>query len=112
MREGDSLTLLNVYRAYEVAGRSRSWCTANRVSASALARAAETRTRLRTVLAALVTQQAANEDDAVSASWSLSLALQQWMETMVPAMRCDAVFVLATSPMLPACQPMAPRMLL
>ena len=47
VREGDHLTLLNIYRAYEVAGRSKQWCQQHCVSPAAMQRATEVRAQLR-----------------------------------------------------------------
>jgi len=52
--QGDHLTLLNLYQAYEVSGRNQSWCSAKGVNASALAQAAECRSQLRRALSAIV----------------------------------------------------------
>jgi ATP-dependent RNA helicase DDX35 len=55
--QGDHLTLLNLYQAYEVSGRSQSWCTSKGVNASALAKAAESRNQLRRALSAIVDRE-------------------------------------------------------
>ena len=65
VREGDTLTLLNAYRGYEVSGRSVEWAHANCVNPAALARAAQIRGQLRSALAALVSR-----DNAASSARS------------------------------------------
>ncbi|GAB5029679.1 atp-dependent rna helicase dhx35 isoform x1 [Nannochloropsis oceanica] len=49
-REGDHLTLLHIYRAWEEAGRSMEWCTERFINPRSLARAREIRGQLRKYL--------------------------------------------------------------
>ena len=68
VKEGDHMTLLNVYRGYEASGRSAAWCKEHCLAPAALQRASEIRAQLRAALSALVArerarrQQKAEED--------------------------------------------------
>jgi HrpA-like RNA helicase len=64
VKEGDHLTLLNVYRAFEIAGRSREWCVAHCVSHSSMMRATEVRSQLRGSLSALITRERVRRQSA------------------------------------------------
>lgn len=46
-REGDHLTMVNIFNAFLENGRSQDWCTANMLNHRALVRAAEIRRQLR-----------------------------------------------------------------
>lgn len=50
MKEGDLISLLNVYSAYKKHGASRRWCSQHFLAHRALARAAEIRTRMEKLL--------------------------------------------------------------
>lgn len=50
VKEGDLITLLNVYSAYKKHGASRHWCFQHFLGHRALARAAEIRTRMEKLL--------------------------------------------------------------
>jgi ATP-dependent RNA helicase DDX35 len=53
-KEGDLLTLLNIYRGYEESGRSAAWCTEHWLNPQALQKVAEVRKQLRRQLAHLI----------------------------------------------------------
>jgi ATP-dependent RNA helicase DDX35 len=63
-REGDHLTLLNVFNGYEGARRSSQWASSNGFNPSALAKAAEVRGQLRSALAALCRRARARRAEA------------------------------------------------
>jgi len=52
VKEGDHLTLLNVYNDYVSHGSSGSWCAQHGLNAKAISRASEVRAQLRTLLRA------------------------------------------------------------
>jgi ATP-dependent RNA helicase DDX35 len=63
VREGDHVTLLNIFAASAAHGHSAAWCAQQGLSARVLARAAEVRSQLRTVLRALRVPLASAEGD-------------------------------------------------
>ena len=63
LSEGDLLTLLNVWRAYDMNGRDVQWCNENFIDHRPLQRAAKIRNQLRKALKQMKLPLVSAEDD-------------------------------------------------
>src|SRR5205807_1266089 len=70
VREGDHLSWLNVYRAFEEHGRNAAWAKEHFLNPAALQRAAEIRNQLRHALVALVARERRRRGEGTGAGGS------------------------------------------